>query len=546
MALGRVPTTSHPDWWRTAVVYQVYIRSFRDGDGDGVGDIAGLRAGLRYIRDLGVDAIWINPWYRSPMVDAGYDVADYRDIDPAYGTLAAATELIAEAHSYGLRVLVDLVPNHTSDQHAWFQAARVATPGSPERARYVFREGRGTDGSQPPNDWRSCFGGPAWTRLPAADGTPGQWYLHLFAPAQPDLDWTCPEVPAEFLAILEFWLQRGVDGFRVDVAHALAKADGLPDVGYAALGLAPYEVAETQHVQDHPHWDRDEIHAIYRSWRRLSLRYPQVAFVAEAVVDSLDRVARYVRPDELHTTFNFPFMRAPWSARALYDVIDESITTFGAVGAAPTWALGNHDVVRVATRYGEGSPERGHQRARAAALLMLGLPGGAYIYQGDELGLPEVTQIAPEERQDPLFATTGGQVIGRDGCRVPLPWSGQAPPFGFSPTGTPAVPWLPQPPAWSTLSVEHQLHTPGSDLAFHQAALRLRRTHPGLIDQSFAWVEGPEHGLLHFTRGGGLRVLANLSDAPAALPASARVLAASTTIVDGRLPPDAACWFEAS
>ncbi|MFN8124080.1 MAG: glycoside hydrolase family 13 protein [Thermoleophilia bacterium] len=529
-------TPSGAPWWRTAVVYQVYIRSFCDGDGDGVGDIAGIRARLPHLADLGVDAIWINPWYRSPQVDAGYDVADFRDIDPLFGTLADAEALIREAHAAGLRVIVDVVPNHTSSQHAWFRAALAADPGSPERARYLFRDGRGAGGELPPNDWRSVFGGPAWTRV--ADG---QWYLHLFAPEQPDMDWSNPEVRDEFLDVLEFWMERGVDGFRVDVAHGLIKAPGLPDIGYHALPLGPHDVALPWHADDHPHWDRAELHEVFRTWRAHAAPYGDVMFVAEAEVGPIERYVDYVRAGELQSTFNFPFIKAPWDAAALHEVIDRTVRAFGAAGAPPNWVLANHDVTRVATRFAEGDPERGMRRARAAALLMLGLPGGAYVYQGDELGIEEVVHFTAEERQDPMFFRTGGELVGRDGCRVPLPWSGDAPPFGFSPPGA-AAPWLRQPVSWATATVERQLADPASTLNLYRTALRARRAHPGLAGEDFAWLDAPE-GVLHFARGAA-GVAVNLSDRPFALPAGARVLVATDAAAAGAVLPDGAVWYE--
>lgn len=538
------PTSQVPaPWWRSAAIYQVYIRSFADADGDGMGDIAGIRARLPYLRDLGVDGIWINPWYRSPMADAGYDVSDYRDIDPMFGTLAGAEALIADAHAAGLRVIVDIVPNHTSDRHPWFQAALASPVDSPERARYLFRDGRGPGGDLPPNDWRSVFGGPAWSRVPARDGLPGQWYLHLFAAQQPDLDWSNPEVREEFLSILEFWLERGVDGFRVDVAHAMVKAPGLPDIGYHALGLEPHLVALPWHVEDHPHWDREGLHEVFRSWRRLAARYPDVAFVAEAEVGPIERYVDYVRPDELQSTFNFPFLKAPWDAAALHEVIDRTITAYRTVDAAPNWVLGNHDVTRVVTRHGGGDPGLGRRRARAAALLMLGLPGGAYVYQGDELGLEEVDHFAPHERQDPIFHNTGGVEAGRDGCRVPLPWSGDAPPFGFSPDGARAAPWLRQPAAWRAVTAEAQSGDPESMLSLHRAALGVRRAHEGFRGEGFAWLEAPD-GVLHFARDGRAAVAVNLSGDPFPLPRGARVLVASAPPVRGAVPPDAAAWYE--
>jgi alpha-glucosidase len=540
-----LPTRSAP-WWRDAVIYQVYIRSFADGDGDGVGDIAGLRSRLPYLRDLGVDAIWINPWYPSPMVDAGYDVADYRDIDPTFGTLAEAEVLVRESHEHGIRVIVDLVPNHTSDRHEWFQAALAAAPGSAERARYWFRPGRGEHGELPPNDWRSRFGGSAWTRVTGADGRPAEWYLHLFAPQQPDLNWDNPEVVAEFESILRFWLDRGVDGFRIDVAHGLAKHPELPDVG----------PVDDDDVRDHPHWDRDEVHEIYRGWRRVSDGYDgERKFVAEAWVDDPERLARYVRHDGLHTAFNFDFLVCPWDARELRGVIDATLAAHGAVGAPPTWVLSNHDVVRHVTRYGRaetgfartdaqrlyGSPvdlELGTRCARAAALLSLALPGGAYVYQGEELGLWEVEDIPEPLLQDPSWKRSGRT---RDGCRVPLPWSGDAAPFGFSPEQ--AAPWLPQPAAWKDVTADGQSADPESMLELYRAALRIRREHPALGDGTLVWDEAaPEHAL-SFAREPGFRCVVNLSARAIALPAHREVLLASAPLDGGRLPADAAVWL---
>ena len=532
----------HTDWWMKAVIYQVYIRSFTDADGDGIGDIAGIRTRLPYLRALGVDAIWINPWYRSPMVDAGYDVSDYRDIDPLFGTLDEAIELIGSAHDAGLRVMVDVVPNHTSDQHPWFRAALAATPGSPERARFIFREGRGPGGDEPPNDWLSAFGGPAWTRLANDDGSPGQWYLHLFTPEQPDLDWTSQEVRDELVSVLDFWLARGVDGFRIDVAHGMVKEPTLPDVGYARLGDLPYGIAEAHDVLDHPHWDREELHDIYRDWHRLCERYPHVTFVGEIVLKDIARTARYTRPDELHSAFNFPFLRAGWDAQALREVITTTIEAFSAVGAISTWVLGNHDVTRVATRYGGDDVALGVRRSMAAHLLMLGLPGGAYIYQGDELGLSEITDIAPDARQDPIFTRSDGAVIGRDGCRIPVPWTEHGATFGFSPDPASAEPWLPLPADWGSLSVERQEQDPASPLTFIRDVLSIRASHPGFADASFEWrPSGPQ--VLHFARAHGVGVIVNLGEEPVAMPEHTQILVTSQPIVDGALPPDAACWY---
>jgi alpha-glucosidase len=469
------------------------VRSFADSDGDGVGDLPGVRSRLPYIRDLGVDAIWLNPFYPSPQADAGYDVSDYRDVDPRFGTLANFDTLLEEAHGLGLRVIVDLVPNHTSSEHPWFRAALKAGPGSVERARYIFRPGRGANGDEPPNDWESVFGGPAWSRVPDGD-----WYLHLFAPEQPDLDWMNEDVRNEFDSILRFWLDRGVDGFRIDVAHGMAKQAGMPDIAgaYAASGPAH---------EGHPYWDQDEVHPVYRRWRAIADSYQRdVTFVGEAWVHSPSRLARYLRPDELHTAFNFNFLLAAWDAKALRAVIDESIEALGAVGAPPTWVLSNHDVVRHVTRYGSVG------RARAAALLMLALPGGAYVYQGEELGLPQVEDLPDEVLQDPTFFRTGGADRGRDGCRVPIPWSGDAPPFGFGPPSS--RPWLPQPPGWAALTVERETAEPGSTLNLYREALRLRKQ-LALGEAALEWLPA-EEGVLAFRRGDHFACVVHVDDKP--------------------------------
>ncbi|MFF8942300.1 glycoside hydrolase family 13 protein [Streptomyces sp. NPDC014864] len=544
-------------WWRNAVIYQVYIRSFADGNGDGVGDIAGIRSRLPYLKSLGVDAIWINPWYKSPMADHGYDVADYRAIDPLFGTLTEAEQLIEEAHRHGIRVVPDIVPNHTSDRHAWFQAALAAEPGSPERERYVFRAGRGPDGTEPPNDWVSCFGGPAWTRLPDGD-----WYLHLFAPEQPDLNWEHPEVRAEFESVLRFWFSRGVDGFRIDVAHGLVKHPELPDLpprpGSPALP-GPAQEWPRQHV-DHPHWDRDEVHDIYRAWRKVADEFPgDRCFVAEAWADTPERLAAYVRRDALHTAFNFDFLMSSWHAKDLRAVIDDSLGMLGAVGAPATWVLSNHDVMRHTSRYGRTAVKRwtvnepyrpegpldlelGTRRARAAALLMLALPGGAYIYQGEELGLPEVEDLPEAVLQDPIWERSGHTDRGRDGCRVPIPWSGQTAPYGFSPQDASAAPWLPQPENWGERSVEAQTGDETSMLELYRGALRLRREHPALGDGALTWIDAPE-GVLTFRRGPDFVCVVNLSAEAYRLPDHVSILLASGTVEEGLLAPDEAVWL---
>ncbi|MGC4780737.1 glycoside hydrolase family 13 protein [Micromonospora zamorensis] len=535
------PHATEDDWWRSAVVYQVYVRSFADSDGDGVGDLQGIRQRLPYLRDLGVDALWLTPFYTSPMIDGGYDVADYRDVDPMFGTLADFDAMITDAHTLDLRIIVDLVPNHTSSAHRWFTAALAADPGSPERARYLFADGRGPHGELPPNDWESIFGGAAWTRT--ADG---QWYLHLFDPAQPDLNWRHPEVRAEFEDVLRFWLDRGVDGFRVDVAHGMIKADGLPDVGFSTMTTGQRQV-ELLGKGRLPYFDQDEVHEIYRAWRPILDSYPGGRMaVAEAWAETPQRLARYVGPDELHQAFSFDFLDATWTADSFRKVIDTALTESTVVGAPTTWVLSNHDKQRHVTRYGDGV--EGLRRARAASLLMLALPGSAYLYQGEELGLPEVLDLPDELRQDPAFLRTGES---RDGCRVPLPWSGDLAPYGFGPAGSEAS-WLPTPATWRALSVDAQSGVPGSTLELYRAALRIRRDHPALaVDASgVTWLEsGPD--VLAFSRTAGETVLTcvvNLSGAPVLIDGYGQPLVASDTLTEQGsghlLPVDAAAWLE--
>jgi alpha-glucosidase len=536
-------------WSRDAVIYQIYVRSFADADGDGIGDLPGITSRLDYVAGLGVDAIWLTPFYRSPMVDGGYDVADYREIDPLFGTLADFDTMLVEAHARGLRVIIDIVPNHTSSQHQWFAEALAAAPGSPARQRFHFHSG----GDAPPNNWQSIFRGPAWTRLPDGD-----WYLHLFAPEQPDLNWEHPEVRAEFESVLRFWLDRGADGIRIDVAHGMVKAPGLPDLAIGGADTGLLESGQT------PFFDQDGVHEIYRRWRSiLDMYIPERIAVAEAWLPSPERTARYVRPDELHQAFNFEFLGAPWSAPSFRRVIDESLDAVTAVGAPATWVLSNHDVVRHASRLAAGlggnaggagvaggaaahaDAGLGLRRARAATLLMLALPGSVYLYQGEELGLPEVFELPAEARQDPIFARTGGGELGRDGCRVPLPWSGDRASFGFGPEG--AVPWLPQPAAWASLSVAAQEANPDSTLSLYREALRLRRSLPALGDGDLAWLSAPEDEVLVFSRpgrDGGATVVCVVNQGVTAVPAiDGELLLVSGPLVAGALPPDTAAWW---
>ncbi len=520
-------------WWRSAVIYQVYVRSFADSDGDGIGDLRGVRQRLPHLAELGVDAVWLTPFYASPQADGGYDVADYRAVDPLFGDLSDADDLVREAHRLGLRIIVDIVPNHTSERHAWFRAALADRPGGTARERYHFRPGKGVSGELPPNDWESVFGGPAWTRTQLPDGTPGEWYLHLFAPEQPDLNWENQEVREEFESVLRFWLDLGVDGFRIDVAHGMVKAPGLPDIGRK-------EQAKLIGAQVLPFFDQDGVHEIHRSWRALLDSYEGERIgVAEAWAPTSERLALYVRPDELHQAFNFQFLTCAWDADAMRTVIDESLAATLSVGAPTTWVLSNHDVVRHATRYGAGEP--GLRRARAAALLMLALPGSAYVYQGEELGLPEVVDLPDEVRQDPAFFRGDGQDGTRDGCRVPIPWSGDEAPYGFGPGGS----WLPQPDQWRELSVAAQSGDPRSTLELYRSALTLRRELPGLGDGEMLWLDAPE-GVLAFSRPGFLCTLNTLGK-EVELPVPGRPVLATSALEFGggtvRVPSDTCVWW---
>jgi alpha-glucosidase len=532
-------------WWRTASIYQIYVRSFADDNGDGVGDLAGIQARLPYLRDLGVDALWLTPWYVSPMADAGYDVADYRDIDPIFGDLAQAEALIEAAHRHDLRLIVDLVPNHCSNMHPWFQAA-VAAPDAPERGLFWFLPGKGPDGDEPPNDWQGYFGGPAWTRVTNPDGTPGDWYLHMFTPEQPDLNWENPAVRAEFEDILRFWLDRGVDGFRIDVAHGLIKADGLPDLGPNPVNTAlPYQ-------------DLPRVHDIYRSWRLVSDAYEgERIFVGEVWLPTPGQFTRYLRPDELHSAFNFEFLCCAWEADAMRKVIVETLATHATVDAPPTWVLSNHDTIRHVTRYGREDTsfdmgnkrhdafsdiDLGVRRARAAAMLTLGLPGGVYVYQGDELGLAEA-DIPIAKIADPTWERSGHTYKGRDGCRVPLPWSGDESPFGFSPDGG-AEPWLPQPLEWKDSTVAIQSDDPSSMLSLYRDALAIRRAELVALPQDVTWIDA-EPDVIAFRRG-DFACVVNYAGTPVRLPIDGTVLLASTALDGASLPSDTCVWLRIS
>jgi alpha-glucosidase len=539
-----IPAREVRDWWRDAVVYQIYPRSFADSDGDGIGDLPGIRSRLPYLRDLGVDAVWLSPFYPSPLLDGGYDVADPRDVDPRLGTVADLRGIVEDAHGLGLRVFVDVVPNHFSWEHRWFQAALATAPGSPEWSRFHAVRGAGADGSEPPNNWQSAFGGPAWSPIP---DHPGWWYLHLFDASQPDVNWDNPEVHADYEATLRFWFDLGVDGMRIDVAHSLKKAPGYPD------GPDPKTIEVLAGNEQGPAWDQPEVHDVWREWRRLADSYdPPRVFVGEAWVRSVERQAAYTRPDELHTTFNFHFLKALWDADAIKEVVGTSLLTSSAVGAPPTWVLSNHDVWRPVTRFAPVLSDQSHdlvtgrRRALALSLLSLALPGSAYLYQGEELGLPEVLDLPDAARQDPTWFRTQGAVKGRDGCRVPLPWVADAPAYGFT-TGTP---WLPQPDDWAALSVDAEEADEHSTLHLYRRALRARRESPVLGDGELVWLDSGHHDVLAMERPGDkpVLVLLNTGAGDRSVDVAGEVLVETGGVVrvgDALVLPPASCAWVA-
>ncbi|MDR1432546.1 MAG: glycoside hydrolase family 13 protein [Propionibacteriaceae bacterium] len=523
------------DWWRDAVVYQIYPRSFADSNGDGIGDLPGICSRVGYLRELGVDAVWLSPFYPSALADGGYDVDDYRDVDPKIGSLADFDQLVAMLHGAGIKVILDIVPNHSSNRHAWFREALASPKGSPARDRYIFRDGLGPDLDQPPSDWQATFGGSAWE--PVGDG---QFYFHLFAPEQPDWNWDNPEVRADFCKTLRFWADRGVDGFRVDVAFGLAKdfsADPLPSAAeLAAIPAGP----------DHPYYDRDEVDQIYAEWREIFDSYdPPKAAVAEVWVEIPERRARYATSASLGQAFNFDLLRADFRAADFKQIVSENLKSAAKSGSSSTWVLSNHDVVRHASRYGlpltdpavpytgggQGptwdrdrrwlltggkSPaedrDLGLRRAKAATLFMLALPGSSYLYQGEELGLPEVAELAAADRQDPTFFRSPGFDTGRDGCRVPLPWSPTGSSLGFGDDGA----HLPQPAWFAWFAASAQDGQPGSTLEFYRQAIAARKTLLGADDDTLEWLDSPPD-TLHFRRG-HWHCFTNFANTPAPIP----------------------------
>jgi len=572
-----IPTTellsrarTDAEWWRTSVIYQIYPRSFADGNGDGMGDLPGVTSRLESLAELGVDAIWFSPFFTSPQKDAGYDVADYKNIDSRFGTLADFDALVARAKTLGLKIIVDLVPNHSSDQHVWFQAALKAAPGSPERARYIFRDGLGENGELPPNNWESVFGGKAWTRITEADGTQGQWYLHIFDSSQPDFNWQNEEVRAEFDSVLRFWLDRGAAGFRIDVAHGMIKSDGLPDIiqnSTTMSGQDSPDAVKTEETQEelikrlqveNPFWGQEGVHEINRRFRSILDEYDDRVMCGEAWVHPLSRMASYVKPDEYHQTFNFGYLETPWNKERLQEVVTESLNAFGAVGAPSTWVLSNHDVIRHATRmgydqvpkqgdgigpkYAQPDEAKGQRRARAASAFMLGLPGGAYIYQGEELGLPEHTTLDNQYREDPTFFRTNGERVGRDGCRVPLPWeAGANESNGFSTTG---ASWLPQPPSYKRYARSEQEGVAGSTLELYKRLLKERKEFD-MGNGEFRWApEFMNENTLAYINN-GILVLANFSGDPVVIPAGDLLVTTQHDLrLEGELEHDQVVWVK--
>lgn len=545
------PARQHkdPSWWRHAVIYQIYPRSFADSDGDGIGDLQGIRDRMDYLARLGVDALWLSPFYRSPQADAGYDVADYRDVDPLFGDLDEFDKMLSRAHQSGLKVIVDLVPNHTSDEHVWFKEALASPVGSAARDRYMFRTGKGENGELPPNNWESLFGGSAWTRIEGTD----QWYLHMFDVKQADLNWRNPEVREEFIRTLRFWLDRGVDGFRVDVAHGLIKKEGLPD-NEEKQGVEGVDI-DGHHG---PMWDQEDVHEIYREWRKVLNEYDgERTMVAEAWVPT-PRMARFIRADEMCQAFNFPYLMTPWNASSYRNIIQRSLDEFSKVGAPSTWVMSNHDVTRHTSRLGISKPGTvlqglslhteqpdevlGLRRARASIFMTLGLPGSAYIYQGEELGLPENTTMDDRFRQDPTYFRTNGKDVGRDGCRVPLPWKAKAPAYGFGPADSTNT-WLPQPDSFARYAIDVEEKDPFSTLALYRRVLKLRQWYD-LGNGDVEWLEGPNEDVLMF-RNKDIIAVINMGEQTVPLPELQIVAQSLPEIMNGLLPGNSAVWMYA-
>lgn len=540
-------STNHRPWWATAVVYQLYVRSFADANSDGIGDIAGIRSRLGYLNALGVDAIWLNPCYPSPQHDHGYDISDFFDIEPEYGTLADFDALVADARQHGIKILMDVVSNHCSWDHPWFKEAVAAGRGSGERGRFYFRDGKGDNGDEPPNNWVSIFGGSTWTRVTEPDGSPGQWYLHVFASQQPDMNWFHPDVAQHFDDMLRFWFDRGVEGFRADAVVVLGKTEGLPD--YDSTTPQPREIGSNNpHYMFHPSG-----HRAWKRWRSVVDQYQvehperELFIVAEAYTPgNPDLLQQYVNPHEFHQSFAFDLLLSPWVAANFRAAMSMFIDTLLPRGLFPAWTLNNHDAQRCVTRFGRADAADpasytgdnlinstalvdlgvGTRRARAAVSLMLALPGSAYLYMGEELGLPEVLDLPDDARQDPIFLRTSGRDIGRDGCRVPMAWTRDPGTlFGFCAEARDQPAWMPQPAGWGDYAADSQGTAVDSVLGLYRAAIASRKA--WLSSDVVVWEDVGDPVLLAFTRDNVL-VVTNFSGEARPLPVG---LVAGRTVV---------------
>lgn len=474
-------------WWRDGIIYQIYPRSFADGNGDGIGDLEGIIAHLDYLKDLGVDAIWLSPIYPSPDVDFGYDVADYLNIDPKFGTLETFDRLVKEAHERGIRVVLDLVLNHTSDQHPWFQESRKSRD-NPYRDYYIWRDPK--PNGAPPNNWGSIFGGEAWE----LDPTTGQMYLHIFYKEQPDVNWHNPAVRQYMLDVFRFWLNRGVDGFRLDVFNAYFKHPDLPD---NPLNLKPANLlqglASPFFIQEHRYdIDQPEMIPLLNEIRAILDSYPERYAVGETFIGGAEKAARYVGNDKLHAAFNFEFLECPWWAKAFYDSIARWERVLPA-DAWPNYVLNNHDRVRSATRYCRGEND---ERLKVAATLLLTLRGTPFMYYGEEIGMRDI-KITREQVQDPIGKRLWPLFKGRDGCRSPMQWSA-APNAGFSPAGV--TTWLPVHPNYRTRNVEAQSADPNSLLNYYKRLIALRKNSLALRQGMFTPVTYGTRFILAYLR----------------------------------------------
>ena len=493
------------DRWDSAVVYQIYWRSFMDANQDGIGDISGLLSRADHIQQLGIDAIWLNPTYPSPQGDHGYDVSDYFDVEPMFGSLEEFDRMIADLHQRGIMILMDIVPNHVSSQHEWFQSALSGGIGNPDEKRFIIREGTGDGGMNPPNDWISIFGGSSWSPFPPSEGSVQRWYLHMFDPCQPDLNWHHRDVRERFENILRFWLDRGVDGFRVDVAHGLFKAPGLPNrEGFGDNWSAC--------------WDQPEVHDIYRKWREIIEGYePSRFLIGEIHTATRERLLEYLRANQLHAAFDFSFLHQDWDGDGFRDRIRANLALWRDTGSLPVWTLSNHDEIRHWSRYApllaDGSPDyqEANVRYRSLLALILALPGRIFLYNGEELALPQA-DVPDEYRRDPAFfrQPSESEYKGRDGCRVPIPWDADLPNAGF----TNSEPWLPMPEGWANYSASIQNDDPNSMLNYYRNMIQRRREENWMKSDVIGDVE-TSSGILSFDKTSGnkrVRVLINFSD----------------------------------